>query len=231
MKKPLTIFTFSLILFLATTQAFSQVTRKLNIDDFSKVTLNISADVYIEQGNTQEVVADGSERLINLLETEVNDRKWSIEYTEKNVKTNNEKLKITITVPDLEGIKLNSSGDIHGTGTIKANEFYVGINGSGDVVLNLEVGELELSVNGSGDMKLSGKAREVDVSINGSGDIKASDLKCEEAEIGINGSGSVSIYVAERLEAKVNGSGDVHYSGDPSIKVRSYGSGDVKKDN
>jgi hypothetical protein len=229
MKKPLTIFAFIIFLLFVTTQAFSQVTRKLDLDKFSKVSLNISADVYIGLGNTQEVVAEGSERLINLLETEVDDGKWSIEYTESNVKTNNEKLKITITVPDLEAIKLNSSGDIHGSGTFKANEFYVGINGSGDVVLNLEVGELDLSVNGSGVMKLSGKAREVDVSINGSGDIKASDLKCEEAEININGSGNISIYVAESLEANVNGSGDVHYSGDPSIKVRSYGSGDVKK--
>jgi len=230
MKKPISIIAFSIFLLFVTTQANSQTTRSLNLNKISKVSLNISADVYIEQGNTQKVVAEGSERLINLLETEVNDGKWSIEYSERNVKTNNEKLKITITAVDLEAIKVNSSGDIHGSGTFKADEFYIGINGSGDVNLNLDVRELDLSVNGSGDMHLSGKTNEVDLSVNGSGDIKASDLKCNEAEININGSGDVSIYVSEKLEAHINGSGDVHYSGDPSIKVRSYGSGDVKKD-
>ena len=229
MKKPISIIAFSIFLLFVTTQVNSQTTKNLDLDKFSKVSLNISADVYIESGSTQKVVAEGSERLINLLETEVNDGKWSIEYSERNVKTNNENLKITITVVNLEGVKVNSSGDIHGSGTFKADEFYVGINGSGDVSLNLDVRELDLSINGSGDMGLSGKANEVDANINGSGDIKASDLKCNEAEVGINGSGDISIYVSEKLEAHVNGSGDVRYNGDPSIKVRSYGSGSVKK--
>ena len=229
MKKPLTYFALSALLFLVTIQANSQTTRKLDLDKFSKVSLNINADVYIESGSTQKVVVEGSERLINLLETEVNDGKWSIEYSERNVKTNNEKLKITITVVNLEAVKVNSSGDIHGSGTFSTSEFYVGINGSGDVHLDLDVKELDLSVNGSGDMHISGKAGEVDLSVNGSGDIKASDLKCNEADANINGSGNISIHVINQLEAHVNGSGDIRYSGDPDIKVRSYGSGDVKK--
>lgn len=229
MKKPLAYLAFSILLLFATTQANSQTTKNLDLDKFSKVSLNISADVYIEQGSSQKVVAEGSERLINLLETEVNDGKWSVEYTERNVKTNNEKLKITITVPDLEGVKVNSSGDIHGSGTFSTSEFYVGINGSGDVHLDLDVKELDLSVNGSGDMHLSGKAGEVDLSVNGSGDIKAGELKCNEADANINGSGDISIHVINQLEAHINGSGDIRYSGDPDIKVRSYGSGNVKK--
>lgn len=229
MKKHISIIAFSILLLFVTTQANSQTTRNLDVDNFSKISLNISADVYIEQGSIQKVVAEGSERLINLLETEVKDGKWSIEYTERNIKTHNEKLKITISVPNLEAVKINSSGDITGSGTFTANEFYVGINGSGDVNLALDVKGLDLSVNGSGDMHLSGKANEIDANINGSGDIKADELKCNEVEIGINGSGDFYIHVNERLEAKVNGSGDVRYSGDPSIKVRSYGSGNVKK--
>lgn len=229
MKKPLAYFAFSILLLFVTIQANSQTTRNLDLDKFSKVSLNISADVYVELGSTQKVVAEGSERLINLLETEVNDEKWSIEYTERNVKTHNEKLKITITVVYLEGVKVNSSGDIHGSGTFSTSEFYVSINGSGDVHLDLDVKELDLSINGSGDMHLSGKANEVDLSINGSGDIKASDLKCSEADANINGSGDISIHVIKQLEAHVNGSGDIRYSGDPDIKVRSYGSGDVRK--
>ena len=229
MKNHLSIFAFSILLLFVTTQAISQTTRSLDLDKFSKVSLNISADVYIELGSTQKVIAEGSERLINLIETKVNDEKWSIEYTERNVKTNNEKLKITITVVYLEGVKVNSSGDIHGSGTFSTSEFYVGINGSGDVYLDLDVKELDLSVNGSGDMHLSGKAGEVDLSVNGSGDIKAGDLKCNEADASVNGSGDISIHVIKELDANVNGSGDIHYSGDPSIKIRSYGSGDVKK--
>jgi hypothetical protein len=229
MKKSLSFFAISIILLFISSEAISQETRILSINEFSKISLNISADVYIEQGSSQKVVAEGSQRLIDLLETEVSGGKWSIEYSERNVKINNEKLKITITVVNIEAVKVNSSGDIHGSGTFKADEFSVGINGSGDVSLNLDVRELDLSVNGSGDMHLSGKANEVDASINGSGDINADDLNCNEAEVGINGSGDVSIHVSERLEAHVNGSGDVRYSGDPDIKVRSYGSGDVKQ--
>ena len=75
MKNHLSIFAFSILLLFVTTQATSQTTRNLDLDKFSKVSLNISADVYIELGSTQKVVAEGSERLINLIETEVNDEK------------------------------------------------------------------------------------------------------------------------------------------------------------
>jgi hypothetical protein len=228
MKNSLSIFTISIILLFTSCKAISQDSRTLNVDKFSKISLDISADVYIKQGSTQKVVAEGSERLINLLETEVASGKWSIEYTERNVRSNNEKIKITITVPHLEAVKVNSSGDITGSGVFTADDFYVGINGSGDIKINLDVQDLKLSINGSGDMFLSGKANNADLNINGSGDIKADDLKCNEADASINGSGDISIYVSNRLEAKVNGSGDIRYSGDPDIKVRSYGSGDVK---
>jgi len=229
MKKSLSFFVFSILLLFISTNVISQETRKLNIDKFSKITLNISADVYIEQGSTQKVVAEGSERLINLLETEVSSGKWSIEYTERNVKTHNEKLSIKITIPNIEAIKVNSSGDITGSGTFTADDFYVGINGSGDIHLDLDVKNLTLSVNGSGDMHLSGKTELTDANINGSGDIKANKLKSNTADVGINGSGDIYIHVTDRLEAKVNGSGDVNYTGDPDIKSRSYGSGDVRK--
>lgn len=228
MKIILSKIVFSALLVITTLQAYSQVTKTLTLDEFSKISLNISADVYIELGNKQEVIVEGTQKLIDLLETDIKGEKWSIEYSENNVRTNNN-LTIRITLPLLESAKVNSSGDIHGKGTFKADDFKASINGSGDLTLILDVKELDLSINGSGDMHLSGKAESVDISINGSGDIKAGELACNVADANINGSGDIYVQVNNRLEAHINGSGDINYTGDPDIKTRSYGSGDVRK--
>jgi len=227
MKKLLSTFVIAIALILLNNPLFSQETRELNIDTFSKIELDISADVYIELGDKQKVVVEGEKELIDLLETDVYNNTWEIDYSKNNVraKTN---LKIKIVVKNLDDIEINSSGDVTGKGVFTSEEFDISVNGSGDLEIKLDVQELDISINGSGDMNLTGKAKQVEIDINGSGDIDAKELICDNVEIDINGSGDISIHVEKSLNSSINGSGNVTYSGDPDTKIRSYGSGDVR---
>lgn len=226
MKKSIHVF-LTVALIVCFTASYAQVTRKLTLDKIDKISLNISADVVIKQGNQQEVVVEGTEKMIELLETEVEDGHWSIEFTQKRVSFD-QKMIINITLPSLSMIKVNSSGDVSCEGLFTGENLKIAINGSGDIKLDLETKILDLSVNGSGDMHLNGKADETEVSINGSGDINAEKLTSKTADININGSGDLRIEVTDYLKADVNGSGNIRYAGDPNIKTRRNGSGSIK---
>ena len=229
MKNILIILMTALVLSGCSNPAQSQVTtRTLKLNAFSKITLNMSADVFIRQGAVQEVSVEGDRELIDMLSTKVADGKWVIEFDRNNVRVNNN-LVIHITLPYLEYAKVNGSGDIRGKGQFSADDFYIGINGSGDIHLDIDAKKLTVSINGSGDVYLSGKAGETEIKINGSGDVKSPELSCSNAVVRINGSGDVSIHVTDKLEARINGSGDVKYSGDPDIIIRKNGSGDVTR--
>lgn len=205
----------------------AQVTKTLDLSTFSKIELDISADITIKQGSTQKVVVSGPQDLIDLLNKEVDGDEWEVKYTKRNVKTK-ESLKIAITIEHLEEVDLNGSGDITGASAFHEDEMEFSINGSGSIDLEIYVEDLEIDINGSGDCNLSGTAEKLDASINGSGGINAKELKVEYADFSVNGSGSSKIHVVKKLSGSINGSGDIHYLGSPDLRTSRNGSGRIK---
>lgn len=115
-----------------------------------------------------------------------------------------------LTLPDLETVELNGSGDIG----------WEGIDGESVVI----------RISGSGDVDLSGTATALTVELDGSGDIDAEDLRTQDAVVAIDGSGNVDVTVRDTLRVEISGSGRVAYSGDPSVDSDISGSGDVVRE-
>jgi len=115
-------------------------------------------------------------------------------------------VKVTITVPALNGVAVFGSGNIH--------------------VAGLKAGDLEARVTGSGDVVLKGVADRLNASITGSGDLRAGDLAAKNVQVAVTGSGDAAVRATEQLDAKVTGSGNVRYSGNPSqVRHKVTGSG------
>lgn len=203
------------------------VERKLELASFDAIKVTNSADVYIKQGNTQEVVVKAQENLIDLINTEVNNKQWKIKF-DKNV--NSQKgIEVYITIPYLTGVAVSGSGDVYGKGEFdNLDDLYIGVSGSGNINLAFEAKAVSAKVSGSGDLKLKGSASSFEAAISGSGDISAMDLKTPEASIRVSGSGDCSIHAVDDLDVRISGSGDVDYAGRPRVKSRISGSGDLE---
>lgn len=135
---------------------------------------------------------------------------------------------LEVTVPDIEKIAINGSGDIRLLGEVELDELSADIHGSGDIVLeNVSLERLDLKVSGSGDIKARGKVTRLTAQVNGSGDLALRKLVAEQAKVRVNGSGEVEVHVRESLDARVAGSGDVYYLGEPKLSVSISGSGEV----
>jgi hypothetical protein len=114
-----------------------------------------------------------------------------------------------LSVPDLESIEVNGSGDVEATA-------------SG--------GAVRISINGSGDVEITGTADSLDVEIDGSGEVDADDLPVGDAVVGISGSGDVRVYATGTLDVDISGSGTVTHRGGATVTSDISGSGSVDAD-
>ncbi|MEN0006643.1 MAG: head GIN domain-containing protein [Bacteroidota bacterium] len=183
------------------------VTRTLNVDDFTGISLSVNGKVYITKG-PQSVKVKGQANIIDNLELDVDKNYWNIEFDRKvrNYKT----LEFYISMPDVTGLSIAGSGKITSSDTFE------------------NIDELRISIAGSGDIDFRGSAEKVKVSIAGSGDANLEKVTTGEANISIAGSGDAYIHAREALKVSIAGSGDVHYKGRPKIKTSIAGSGSIE---
>ena len=198
------------------------------IDDFSGVSLSISADVTIVQSDEYFCEVTAEDNLIEFLITEVEDGTLKIGFKKHSNIRKHQGIHIRVSMPDVEHLRISGSGDIDSEGLLKGDKLAVSVHGSGDANLSVEYDVIETNIHGSGDVFLKGTTGSLNVSVHGSGDVLAFDLNTSAASITINGSGDAKIAVDKALSVVINGSGDVHYKGSPSsISKTVHGSGDI----
>jgi putative autotransporter adhesin-like protein len=203
------------------------VKNERNLDEFDKIVIKGSSDVYLKQGANQSVTVETDDNIMEHIITDVDGGTLTI-TTENSVCP--EKLNLYITISDLSKIEIKGSGDVHGEGMFKTEDLELLIKGSGDIKLDVTSNNTSCSVKGSGDMQLNGKTNNLSCDIKGSGDMKMQDFECENCSISIYGSGDCKVFVNKALSAVIMGSGDVHYKGNPPEVHREVkGSGDISK--
>ncbi|MEV4687388.1 head GIN domain-containing protein [Microbacterium sp. LWH3-1.2] len=202
-----------------------QASEEREIGEVSHVVLDTSGDLVVSEGEPALTV-HAPEGVLDRLTSEV-DGDTLVLATTPGFTMGFREVRYDLTVPSLELIELNGSGDVDATvsadGTVR-----VDIDGSGDVDWSgLSAGRVEVRLAGSGDVTLAGSAGELSVDLEGSGSVDAEQLVAEDAVVTLSGSGEVDVSANVSLSVDLSGSGRVTYSGDPSTDVRVSGSGDV----
>lgn len=216
-----------------------------SVSGFTKITVDIPADVYLHRDTAFSVVIEAQESLLDWIDTDVSGN--VLEIRNDRCFRNHKTIRIDVYLPEVDMIEVDGSGDvygldsfattgdldlqIHGSGSIdftgSAAEVEIEILGSGDAVLNVNAERIDTKITGSGDLIALGTVDIHKVRIEGSGSLEAFDLITEETEIMIAGSGDAEVYADSLLTVKINGSGDVFYQGSPLLEVEIRGSGEV----
>jgi autotransporter translocation and assembly factor TamB len=204
-------------------------TRK--VAPFTELTLSVSADLHLTQGDEHRLVLEGDEDELSKVETEVRGGQLRIKYDSPFNFGKHDRITIHVTMKDIEGLGVAGSGKIEAVTSIEADVLELDLTGSGDIVIdNLKADELESEISGSGDIQVGGsrQLQKMECDITGSGDFDAEDLEAKEAEIEISGSGQCKVAVVERLDVEITGSGKVWYKGQAAINADISGSGEVE---
>lgn len=219
---------FTALLFVFSVQAQKKETRK--VDAFDYVSLGISGDLVITQGNSNSLVLEGDADDLENIETYVKDGKLKIR-TESNSWFGNDmdKVKIYVTVVNFRGASVSGSGYLTNSNNLKGEDLSLSVSGSGKIELYVESKTLDTHISGSGRIILDGKTDGMELHISGSGGINAIDLEANRIEAHISGSGSAKVNVKEEIDAHISGSGSIRYQGNPAkIREKVSGSGSVK---
>jgi len=233
-KKLFRISALVLLVALTAFQAMAKPSIDVSTEDrplpaFNSIKLICSADIILEQGNTQKVTVKADSDIIQYLETRVENGVLVVDVS-KNRLYNIHVLELHITMPQLEKLESSGSGDVVVKGKFSGNNLYVKLNGSGDFKADLNMTNMEVDINGSGDADFNGVKGQFKLSIRGSGDVSARDLQLETCNLSSIGSGDIELAGnAVDLTASQMGSGDVNAYGLKAVNViaTNNGSGDM----
>ncbi len=202
-----------------------------SVDSFTRIRNKGSFEVNVSVGSEQSVKVTADSDIIEHVETEVRGTTLHIQLEDRDNwrgYRNIDVLRVDITVPTLEAVRVDGSGDFEVRG-VETADFKANVNGSGDIeLINAKADRLSIDIKGSGDVEASGSCTNLDVEVKGSGDVSARDMACENGDIGIMGSGDVAATLNASVDVGIMGSGDVVVFGKPDkVKTRAMGSGDV----
>lgn len=205
------------------------VERAVEVEPFHGLAVQGSMGVRLTPGPVQRITVEGQSNLIDLLTTEVKHGIWRIN-TRKCFRTN-EPFVVHITMPTVDFLSMQGSGDITCLGRFSMPEIALEVQGSGDMDLNVEVQRINALIQGSGSIDLQGTCGTLSATVQGSGDIDADALTTRIVEATVQGSGDISALITDTLTANIGGSGNIRYTGRPAVvNTNIAGSGEVKQD-
>lgn len=203
------------------------VKQTFDLPPVSALSLSIDANVILAHGDSQTVMIEGQQNIINNIEKYVTAQgMWNIGYDHSVTK--HAGVNIFITSPLIDYARVSGSGNIEATNHFpdSANVF-LGISGSGNIKMSTDANTIETEISGSGQIYLSGSAHDHNIDISGSGDVRAYGLVTQNTWVRISGSGNSEVTVLDYLNVKISGSGSVYYKGNPDIEANISGSGSI----
>jgi hypothetical protein len=187
----------------------SVITQERPVSNFSGIRSLGAANVFIIQGNVFKVEVKDYENLLPYFETKLNGSILEVGF-QSNTKAKNSQAEVFITMPALQSLKTEGSGNIVADGAFNpVNVFNAAIFGSGDISIAHSACNVFNSF------------------IAGSGNIHAFGMQAAEAFTQTEGSGHVEITATSKLNVNIKGSGNVYYKSTPVVTVSIHGSGQV----
>lgn len=230
-------FIFLLYLVSLVNHAFAQSGREeRQVANFTKVEVGGPFDVIISPDGSEKLVLEGdADRLKNII-TEVVGSRLVIRYDRENRwwrnDNNRNKIRVQLSVKQLEYISAAASADIVVKGTLKADRMTIEASSAGSIEVNVTANELIADCSSGADIRLSGNADRFSAEASSGADIKAEEFTAAKCNLAASSGADISITVKDEIQATASSGGDIRYRGNPAqVKVRSSSGGDVRGKN
>lgn len=206
------------------------VLTERTLPSFSTIDIRVPADIYYHTSTEYKIQIQAQQNITALLESNVSGNILLLRYNlYKKVKAKG--VRIDVTSPQLNIIRLSGTGRFYAPALIEADEFQISLSGSGNAEIDsLTANDLNTSVSGSGHLMIrNGSAHTVEIEVDGSGNVDITGVTAANVLTHTSGSGAIRVTATEKLDAHISGSGNVFYKGSPEVKTEISGSGSVQK--
>lgn len=227
-----------------------KIRRVVRTGNFRSVACGGAVDVHVNQG-ALKVELYGTRENLDKLEVKVNPAGMLTVKMKPGVHSMQGGTTLDISVPDIEKIVTNGSGDIMFSDDFRIRNLTLISNGSGDIVTDAVTGKLlQITANGSGDIYVrsfdgekliavtngsgdlrieQGQLHTLKATTHGSGDVSIDEVRCQYAELITTGSGDIEAFSlhASSLKGTATGSGDLECTGYDLLTLTRTGSGEI----
>ena len=206
-------------------------TTDRTVAQFSGIDVSVPADIYYYTGTEYKVQIQAQQNITDLIETDVSGSTLQIHFNRNNVNIKSGSVRINVTSPTVNSIRISGSGNLYVPVRIEADNFQLSLSGScGAEIDSLIANSFASSISGSGHIKvLQGSTHNIEVEISGSGDVDMLGVTAANVTTHSSGSGTIKVTATSKLDAHISGSGMVYYKGSPDISTDISGSGGVSK--
>ncbi|MFC6996470.1 head GIN domain-containing protein [Rufibacter roseus] len=217
----LTFFSVSTLVNAQTVEGNGKITtQNRTVPAFTGLKITGGFEVVLTQGNKESLKLEAEENTMSHIETEVSNGILNIKT--KGVK-NAKKLKVYVTVRDLQSLELSGGIKLASTNTITANKLNLELAGGINLEMAIQVKELNAEIAGGTNTTLTGRADRVKLELAGASNLKASDLQTDYFTIEAAGVGNAEVNVAKELNVDAAGIVNVDYKGSPKVKHSGMG--------
>lgn len=200
------------------------------LKNFSKVSINIAAEVYIRQADSFRCRIEGSADYLEETKATVKDRVLTIRRIDHpNWLNGIQRLVIYIDAPNFEKIDFSGAGSIVSKTKLTGNKLHLEVSGAGSVRLqDVDYQHVDVDLSGVGNIEIGGKTISSTMEMSGTGNIDAFDLLADSVRCETSGVGNINCFANVELNANVSGIGGVRYKGTPkSLRKSVSGIGKV----
>jgi phage shock protein PspC (stress-responsive transcriptional regulator) len=197
-----------------------------SLSDFNEVEINGLFDVRINFGHEYSVELIGEEKEKEKYTITQHGQTLAIEYDNNNKKfdwksnpLNLEKIKINITMPDLESLDLKGSGDVIFSG-FNPSSFEITALGAIDIDGQINTHDIVINLSGASELELRGEGNTMEATVQGASQLKAYNFSTEDASVEANGASLAKVFVSRKLEVKEGIASKVSYRGDPESVIK-----------
>ncbi|WP_282160295.1 head GIN domain-containing protein [Ulvibacterium marinum] len=239
MKKLTTLITLTLCIMMTYAQRSKKVkgnghvvTVERTTSDFDGISASGFYDIELIDGEEGQLTLEGEENILDNIETEV--KRGTLVIRSKDNKhlipSRGEGVFITVSVDEIDKIRLSGSGDFIGKKTLRTHDMDIQVSGAKHIDLTIDATDITIATSGSSNIDLKGNSEELTIRSSGSSNVKAYGLEVDDTTLELSGSSDVEVTVNESLTSRVSGSGNIQYRGNPDkVFNQISGSGSVSK--
>lgn len=201
------------------------VRDQFGLTEFDRLDLSGLFTVRIQQGNVFSIQMEGDEKIKSRYRVTQDGSTVVITYDDnreffwKKRLTDEDDVRITITMPSLIDLKVKGAGKVSVEG-FKEDNLEVEMLGAVVADAKIEVDNLGVELTGASFLELDGNGNFMEAEITGASGLKAYAYEVERAVIEAHGASTAKVNVTERLETTTGMASSISHRGSPDVIKR-----------
>lgn len=197
--------------------------KEFAVDQFTSIEANCNCDITIIPSETQKVVVESHQNLIDNLE--LNSKNGNLVLNEKSKVGEFALYNVNIySSAALAEIELNDQSRLKISGTLKADKFKIDANDQSIISESyVDFKEFELNLSDQTNASITGTAINLDLEISNQAIGKLDQLQAVEIDFSAKNEANLSLWVMKDLSGEASDNAQVSYKGDPNKDTKETG--------